>query len=283
MSRRTVLFIAMVLLAAAVIFDAHVAERVRASRKAAAALALRYADVTRQIRAGGGLSPQGGGVIADGRVDKGARSATDAAGPGKADISEGQLIASDPDLLKKYMSNFRDGLDVRYGLFVHMMGLSSADEAQFKQLIADRTAIRLQVAQTAASEGLDLSDPQIKAIRGPLYSQNDSALTQLLGADGMASLRQYWTESSAVNLVQDFGGNLAEPTLTLDQAQQLLPVLSAASGRNAEGKVDIGTVNVQQAIAGSSPILNSEQLAVFTAMLQKEEASAKVNQLSQAK
>ncbi len=273
----------MILLAAAVIFDAQVAAKVLASREAATALARRYADVTRQIRFIGGQGLNGGGTEVDGRVDIATRSSARAAGPVKADISEAQLIASDPDLLKKYLSNYRDGLDVRYGLFIHMMGLSSADEAQFRQLIADRAAIGLQAAQTAASEGLDPNDPQIKALRRPLYSQNTAALTQLLGADGMNSLRQYWTESSAVTFVQDFGGNLPEPTLTLSQAQQLLPVLSAASGRNADGNVVLDTVNVQQALAASASILNSEQLAVFTAMLQKTEASAKISQLSQVK
>jgi hypothetical protein len=283
MSRRAALLAVMVLLAAAVIFDGRVVAKVRASREAAGALARRYADVTRQIHANGWQDPRGAGIVADRRVDPSVTPVTGPAGSGKSDISEAQLIASDPELLKKYLSNYHDGLDVRYALFVHMMGLSSTDEAQFKQLMADREAIRLQLAQTAANEGLDMSDPQIKALREPLYGQNTAALTQLLGADGMTLLHQYGAESSVVNFVQDFGGNLPEATLTLDQAQQLLPVLSAASERNAEGRVVLDTVNVQQALAGSASILNSDQLATLSAMLQETEAKAKISQLSPGK
>ena len=178
------------------------------------------------------------------------------------------------------MSNFRDGLDTQYGLFVHLLGLSPTDEAEFKQLIADSEANKLRVAGTAADEGLDTEDPQMKALAKQLNGPDWKGLRQLLGPTGIATLQQYWSEWPVVTLVQNFGGNLPEPTLTVAQAQELLPVLSAASRRDPTGTVIPDTINVQQALNAAAPILTSQQLLTLSAMLQESEAKAKISELS---
>jgi hypothetical protein len=107
-------------------------------------------------------------------------------------------------------------------------------------------------------------------------------LNQLLGPSGMNTLQQYKSEWPTVTLVQNFGANLPEPTLTVDQAQELLPILSSASERDSTGTVVPNTVNVQQALAEAAPVLSNDQLMILSAMLQEAEAKATISQLSPA-
>jgi hypothetical protein len=284
MSRRTgFLIAAVVLLIAAIAYDTHVVAKVSASRDEATTLARRYAQVMRQIHFRPGLDANGGGATVSRRRDEtgAASAATEAPVSAKSNLSPRQLIASDAELLKKYMTDYRAGLDVEYGLFIHMLALSPADTAQFKQLMGDMEANKLQVAQTAANEGLDLSDPQMKALQRQLNSPDWTGLNQLLGPSGMSTLQQYKSEWPTVTLVQNFGANLPEPTLTVDQAQQLLPILSSASERDSTGTVIPNTIDVQQALTESAPVLSTDQLVILTAMLQEAEAKAKISQLSQ--
>jgi hypothetical protein len=282
MSRRTgFLIAAVVLLIAAIVYDTHVVAKVSVSRGETAALARRYAQLMRQMHIRDGFDTHGNGIpVGGGRPETSAFAAAGAAGPARTDLSPRQLIASDAELLKKYMTDYRAGLDVEYGLFIHMLALSPADALQFKQLMGDMEANKLQVAQTASHEGLDLSDPQMKALQRQLNAPGWTGLNQLLGPSGMNTLQQYKSEWPTVTLVQNFGANLPEPTLTVDQAQQLLPILSSASERDSTGTVIPNTVNVQQVLAEAAPVLSSDQLMILSAMLQEAEAKAKISQLS---
>jgi hypothetical protein len=97
----------------------------------------------------------------------------------------------------------------------------------------------------------------------------------------MGAFDQYRTEGSVVTLVQNFGGSLGDVTLNVDQARELLTALSDASARDSNGNVIPNSINVQQAMAASSSILNQDQAMVLSAMLQVIEAKARLSQLSQ--
>jgi hypothetical protein len=271
MNRRAALLIAaLATLVAAIVYDARVATKVLASRGNAATLSQRLAEIEWQIRFRGrqDASPAADAAGSGREHRQGNADAPSAAGDSAANRDPLLIIAGDAKLRANYMASFRDGLDTQYGLFIHMLGLLPAEEAEFKQLIAEREAINLQVAETAANEGLDPDNPQMKALSKQLNRADSTNLKPLLGPTGVAALRQYWSEWPIVTLVQNFGGNLPEPTLTMDQATELLPVLSAASQRDTKGTVVPDTVNVQQALNAAAPILNSEQLLTLSAMLQ---------------
>lgn len=282
-ARRQALALAVILVGAVIAYDAYVARRTFASRAESAALAQRYAQVLQQLRPLGWLASHTGQDVAGHEGDK----AVGAAGPGTghADAAKSkpnyrQLIASDPVLLKQYLRNFAAGIDVEYGMFIRLAGLSPADASQFKQLMAEIEANNLQVAKTAAEEGLSTTDPQMKALQTQLNQQDWIARADLLGPSAMAAFDQYRNEGPVVTLVQDFGGSLGDTTLNDDQTRQLLSILSNASARNPNGGVVADTVNVQQAMAASSSILNPNQALVLSAMLQESEAKAKLSQLS---
>ena len=120
----------------------------------------------------------------------------------------------------------------------------------------------------------------MKALQTQLNQQDWIARAQLLGPSGMAAFDQYRSEGPIVTLVQDFGGSLGDATLTMNQTQQLLTVLSDASARGPNGSVIADSVNVQQAMAASSSFLNPNQALVLSAMLQESEAKARLSQLS---
>jgi len=273
-----------ILLAAALGYDAWVARRALASQEASAAPARRYAQMVRQIHVFGRRESPAGQDAAGRQPDKAAASGKTGTGltnPASPKPNPRQLIASDPELSRQYLKNYASGLDVEYGLFIRMAGLSPADAAQFRQLMTEIEANNLQVARTAAEDGLTTVDPQMKALQTQLNQQDWIARADLLGPSAMAAFDQYRTEGSLVTLVQNFGGSLGDATLNVDQARQLLAVLGEASARDSNGNVVPNSINVQQAMAASSSILNQDQATVLAAMLQVIEAKARLSQLSQ--
>ena len=123
----------------------------------------------------------------------------------------------------------------------------------------------------------------MKALSKQLNRADWKGLQQLLGPTGITALKQYWSEWPVVTLVQNLGGNLPDATLTVNQAQEIIPILSAASQRDATGTVIPDTINVQQATTAATPVLTPEQMLTLSAMLQEAEAKAKLSQLSAAK
>ena len=259
MNRRLILLLAALgFLFSMIVYDGWLATRIRASRAVAAALARRFADIEEQIRFQGSTDahPPGSPVSGVGSRHQGDTGNAKTVGTSLGSPSQDprQLIASDPKLRATYLASYRDGLDTQYGLLIRILGLSPAGEARFKQLMADREANALQVAATAADQGLDPNDPEMKALSNQLNRSNWTDLKQLIGPTGMSELRQFWSEWPIVTLVQNFGGNIPGSTLTVSQAQQLLPVLSAASQRDSTGTVIRDTINVQQALTRISQI-----------------------------
>ncbi len=283
-TRRRILAFTVILFAAALGYDGYIARRSLASRVDSAALASRYAQIVRQIRLFGRQGSLTDKDAAGKDQDKAAASAGPGAkisNPANAKPNPRQLIASDPELSRQFLRNYSSGLDVEYGLFIRMAGLSTADASQFKQLMAEIEANNLQVAKTSAEEGLTTFDPQMKVLQAQLNQQDWIARADLLGPSAMAAFDQYRTEGSVVTLVQNFGGALGDATLNLNQASQLLNVLSDASARDSNGNVVPNSINVQQAMAASSSILNQDQAMVLSAMLQVIEAKERLSQLSQ--
>lgn len=263
-------------------YDTHIAAKVFSARRAAEDLARRNAMLARQTAfrapAEAATSPSStntGSNLGNNRI-----SGPGGIGTSDPKFSSSLMIASDPKARSNYLALYRDGLDVQYGLLMHMLGLSPAEEAQLKQLLADSEANKLAVAQAAADRGLDTDDPQMKALQNQLNRTDWNSMKELLGTDGLAALRQYWSEYPTVTFVQNFGGNLPDASLTMNQARQLLPVLSAASQHDANGNVIKDTINVQQALAGAASVLTPEQLLMLSATLQEAEAKVKLAQLS---
>jgi hypothetical protein len=283
-TRRCILALTVILLAAALGYDAYVARRALAAREESAALDRRYAQIVRQIHLFGRQeSPTGQGAAGEEKAMAAASAGpgTKKSNPANPKPNPRQLIASDPELSQQYLKHYSSALDVEYGLFIRMAGLSPADAGQFKQLMAEIEANNLQVARTSAEEGLTTVDPQMKALQAQLNQQDWIARADLLGPSAMAAFDRYRTEGSVVTLVQNFGGSLGDATLNVDQAGQLLTVLSDASARDSNGNVVLNSINVQQAVAASSSILNQDQTMVLTAMLQEIEAKTRLNQLTQ--
>jgi hypothetical protein len=283
-TRRTILALTVILFATALGFDSYVARRALASREESAALAHRYAQIVRQIHLFSRQESPTGLDAAGQEKDQPAALAghsTKTTDPATPKPNPRQLIASDPELSRQYLKNYSSGLDVEYGLFIRMAGLSPADAAQFKQLMAEIEANNLQVARTAASEGLTTVDPQMKALQAQLNQQDWIARADLLGPSAMTAFDQYRTEGSVVTLVQNFGGSLGDATLSADQAGQLLTVLSNTSARDSNGNVVPNSINVEQAMAAASSILSPDQTMVLSAMLQAIEAKTRLNQLTQ--
>jgi hypothetical protein len=283
-TRRSILALTAIVLAAALGYDAYVARRALASREESAALAHRYAQIVQQIHLFSRQEGTTGRDASGPEQDKASASAgpgIEIGNPATPKPNPRQLIASDPELSRQYLKNYSSGLDVEYGLFIRMAGLSPADAAQFKQLMAEIEANNLQVARTAAEEGLTTVDPQMKALQAQLNQQDWIARADLLGPAAMAAFDQYRTEGAVVTLVQNFGGTLGDATLDVDQAGQLLTILSDASGRDSSGNVVLNSINVQQAMAAASSILNQDQAMVLLAMLQEIEAKARLNQITQ--
>jgi hypothetical protein len=283
-TRRRILALTVILLGAALSYDAYIARRALASREESAVLARRYAQMVRQIHLFGRRDSQTGSGAVELERGKGAAST----GPHPANSNPAnskpnamQIIASDPEWSRQYLNNASSGIDVEYGLFIRLAGLSPADATQFKQIMAEIEANNLQVARTAAEEGLATNDPQMKALQAQLNQQDWIARADLLGPSAMAAFDQYRTEGPVVTLVQDFGGSLGDATLNVDQARQLLAVLSDASTRDSNGNVIPNSINVQQAVTASSTILDQDQAMVLSAMLQVIEAKARLSQLSQ--
>jgi hypothetical protein len=282
-TRRRILALTTILLAAALGYDAYVARRAFAFREESAALARRYAQIMRQIRLFGRQDSLTGQAAAGAEQGKTAASAGPRTANGESvnpKPNPMKIIAADPELSRQYLNNSSSGLDVEYGLFMRLAGLSPADAAQFRQLMAEIEANNLQVARMAAEEGLATNDPQMKALQAQLNQQDWIARADLLGPSAMAAFDQYRTEGPVVTLVQDFGGSLGDATLNVDQARQLLTVLSDASTRDSNGNVVPNSINVQQAMAASSTILDQDQAMVLSAMLQVIEAKARLSQLS---
>jgi hypothetical protein len=257
-TRRCILALTVILLAAALGYDAYVARRALAAREESAALDRRYAQIVRQIHLFGRQeSPTGQGAAGEekARAAASAGPGTKKSNPANPKPNPRQLIASDPELSQQYLKHYSSALDVEYGLFIRMAGLSPADAGQFKQLMAEIEANNLQVARTSAEEGLTTVDPQMKALQAQLNQQDWIARADLLGPSAMAAFDRYRT--------------------------QLLTVLSDASARDSNGNVVLNSINVQQAVAASSSILNQDQTMVLTAMLQEIEAKTRLNQLTQ--
>jgi hypothetical protein len=283
-TRKCILALTVTLLAAALGYDAYIARKALASRDESAALARRYAQIVREIHLFGrqeNPTGQDAALQDQAKATTSVGSGTKITNPAIPKPNARQLIASDPDLSRQYLKNYSSGLDVEYGLFIRMAGLSPADAAQFKQLMAEIEANNLQVFRTAAEEGLATNDPQMKALQAQLNQQDWIARANLLGPSAMAAFDQYRTEGSVVTLVQNFGGSLGDSTLNVDQARQLLSVLSDASARDSNGNVVPNSINFQQAMAASSSILNQDQAMVLSAMLQVIEAKTRLNQLTQ--
>lgn len=183
------------------------------------------------------------------------------------------LLGSDPRLSARYVADYANLIDARFGLEFRRLGLSPENQSQLRSILTDIEAQRLKLAQLAADQGVDPDDPSLRETKDQLMQADNTALKQLLTPDQVTEVRGFSEEGSIVDTLQEFAGNALVSTVSTDQTAALLPILEATSQRDADGDFVSHSVNIPNALAAAAAVLSPDQLAVFSAILKKDEAS----------
>ena len=270
-------------------YDFREVARYRQQRAATRAAMDTFRQVASELRAlsGAPASSEAAGASTGGRSAV-AGPSHGAGGPPSAaststPIGARLIISRDPELSARYMSAYAASIDAKFGLEFRRLGLSAQDEAQLRSVLVDIEAQKLKLAQMAADQGVAANDPSLKSAKQDLLQGDVASLKQLLSPDQLHSLEQFGSDGSLVDRIQEFSGNAAAQNVTPDQAAALLPILESASEHDSNGEVISHTINIQEASSAAASVLSQDQLAVFTAVLRKDEAERQIDKASAGK
>lgn len=211
------------------------------------------------------------------------RAALQALAPSAAPIDPKQLIALDPQLRARAMDLTRKVTPYTYGLLFRMLQLPSDQQAQLTDILTQMEEGKMRIAAIAADQGLTADDPAIKAIQAQQSQVIHAQLEDLLGANGMAELQQYWNAGPDLWMVNDIAGLLPPNALSVAQQSQLLYTLANSSQKLPSGVAIVQTVNVDQAVAEASSFLPAQDLVTLSAFLQLQEAYRQMHALASSR
>ncbi len=160
-------------------------------------------------------------------------------------------------------------VDSAYAALYHKLGLTSAQQEQFKTLILDsgENTGALFKAAAAQSPTRDRSAMQglLDPIRDQAAEQLQASLASAFGTETMQAFQHYQdTMPARTAVATPLASALfyTDTPLTVQQAEQLVDVV-ANSARNPQGKVDLTVMNSDAMLAQAQGILSEPQLAVL--------------------
>jgi hypothetical protein len=213
-------------------------------------------------------------IIADNRAriqlqaaaKAGPAASSPASGAGDTPIG---LITAHPKLMAAFLKFFRANLRQRFGVYYQMAGLSADQIAKFEDLATGHQEDQMDLAATAANQGLPETDPAIDALR---KQQNDTFRADevaLLGEGGYQQLRQFNREQGA-QAVATAVGQLALDSEPLSNAQagQIMQIVSNASPSFQKGgSVDLQSIDWDAVTTQAGSVLSGSQLEALTAQV----------------
>lgn len=180
------------------------------------------------------------------------------------------LLSSHPKLLDLHLRSFRASLTGRFGVFYQMAGLSPEQIIKFEDLAQRHEAETIDLAATAAAQGLDNSDPAIDAVRKEQSEQLRASQIALLGDAGYQQLQQFNRAQGALVLVNGASQlGAANDAYAYTQAGQLMQILANASPRFQQGgSFDPNSVDWNSVVAQAATVLSPKQLDTLKAQAQ---------------
>lgn len=206
------------------------------------------------------------------------------------DPSDGAALAesaNDParqklnDTRQSYLEAYRASLDLKFGLLFRRLRLAPLAEESLKDLLTQREANNLTVADAARAQGVSTDDPAIEALDDGLTAANKAAMVDLLGGSGERQVHAFLQEDPLLSFVDDFAGAAAAAgaAITAEQATDLLNVLNDASEHTASGRVVRNTVDRAAVAAQVMNRFTPAQLSVLQLLAAEQDARRQVNAL----
>ena len=199
-------------------------------------------------------------IAASGRNRAEPRAWSRVSQPVSMGVRKANAPASNPKVTVLQSAAYRANIRNSFWRIYQDLGLTSAQIAQFEELMTARSEIMGDIHAAAAAEGMDDSEPDIAALRQQEDDKFRAEQIALLGDAGYQQLQQFrrvtpvWSFIDGLNTISP-----ADP-LTGRQAQQLAAVLkSASSSYQSGGSAFLDSIDWNAALAEARGILSGSQ------------------------
>lgn len=146
------------------------------------------------------------------------------------------LARESPGLWNEWVEAKRAELSQRYGPLFESLGLTPAQRARFKDIMAGDTARYADIAAAADEVMVPRDDPAIATLEKQSIQQTQTELAALLGERGVAEYEEYKRTIAVRGLADGLAVQLAGiAPVTATQAERLTRVLAESSAGYRKG------------------------------------------------
>lgn len=201
-------------------------------------------------------------------------------------------LMENPQFMAAMQAQQRARLDNRYAELFQKLNLSPAQIEQFKVLLAERQASRMDVFAAARNEGLTGREnrDELRALVRQAEAEIDEGIRELLGDAGFAEYQQYELTAPQRGLVNQVETRLsysASP-LTPAQSDALINILATttegSSGgdrqvRNGPGPLGNSAVITDEVLNRAHGLLSASQLEALREIQAEQQAQREMAEL----
>ena len=173
-----------------------------------------------------------------------------------------KVVAPNPRVLALYLSGYRARLTNTYEALYQGLGLTTAQIAEFENLLTAHQEMLADIRAVALADGLTDSSQEVAALWQEEADSFRAAQITLLGDAGFQQLQQ----ANRIGPIRGFADTIERNTgfppepLTGAQAQQLTAVLaSSCSSYQSGGPVDLSTIDWDAVLPQAQGILSATQ------------------------
>lgn len=186
--------------------------------------------------------------------------------PGDRDVAA--LLEANPALFALGVRAYRANLGPHFASLYRALGLSQAQIDAFESLMTEHEEGLLDLNATAASQGLENSDPAVLAVRQQEDDQLRAAQVALLGDAGYRQLMQMGRVQPVQDIVASVATTVALTSSPLSgaQAAELTDFLANASSSYRRGDpADPATIDWDVVLPQAQGILTAPQFGALKA------------------
>jgi len=202
------------------------------------------------------------------------------------DIMADRLF-SNPDYVELAVRQYALQLRQRYAPFYRKMKFDAAKIAAFEALELEKYQSTVDMAAAARAKGLSLTDPSLKNIQFTDATEVEKKQLALIGEEGLSALKEYLRSLDSRRNVSELAAQLmyTSSTLSADQGERLVEILAANTTvtrtRSGISNRSTSTVDWDKVLGDAATVLSSEQLAAFSALVEKRRIDLRISQLQQ--
>jgi RNA polymerase sigma factor (sigma-70 family) len=166
-----------------------------------------------------------------------------------------------PEVQRAMMRNLAA---TNYAALFRQLGLTEAQQEQFKEAFVERDAASSQMLRAAMPPGAPIDQAAMQNIRETTDAAFQARLRETLGGAAVDAFRNFESTLPLRSRADDLARALfyTEAPLTPTQADQLVDLM-ANHARNPQGKVEAGTLNTEAVLSHAQSFLTPPQIAKF--------------------